>query len=212
MNVEGEQDAEGLQNVEGEPNVEGEQAGIAAPPDDELVNAIVRREPLEVVRSIVERRPELVTRTDEYGYLPLHAAVESGSPLEVLECMYWPCTSAISTRVGQHQVLPVHCVGHQSPPECVAFLLDRHPRSIKLKTAAGELPVHCAISNGAPRDAIRRLVGGLPGSIAERDPVGRLAIHVAASASAAHGPHHRLDVIRYLVEAAPMSVRERSHL
>jgi ankyrin repeat protein len=144
--------------------------------------------------------------TDEYGYLPLHAAAESGSPLEVLECIYWPGTSAISTRVGQHQVLPVHCVGHQSPPECVAFLLDKHPRSIKLKTTAGELPVHCAISNGAPRELVQILVGRYPGSVDEANSQGFRPIHVAAVTT---GPQ-QLNVMRYLLEVSPQSVRART--
>jgi ankyrin repeat protein len=175
----------------------------------ELLEAIGRRETLEVVRSIVVRRPHLIRKIDRgrRRLLPYHAAVESGSSLAVLEYLRGCYPPAACGRSGRYDSFPLHCVGFRTPIECVAFLLAKDPRAITLRNRAGDLPLHAAIANGASPEAIRRLVEGLPGSISERDAGGRLAIHVAATT--AQGPN-RLDVIRYLIEVAPLSVRERT--
>jgi ankyrin repeat protein len=174
----------------------------------ELLEAIGRRETLEVVRSILVRRPHLIRKIDRgrRRLLPYHAAVESGTSLAVLEYLRGCYPPAACGRSGRDHSLPLHCVGRHTPIECVAFLLDGYPEAIQTTNLAGDLPLHAAIANGAPREAIQMLVERLPGSITERDPVGRLAIHVAATTA---GPH-QVDVIRYLVEAAPLSVRERT--
>jgi ankyrin repeat protein len=219
---------------------------------------IIRRESLEVVRSIVESMPELVrvvrTSTDddeeeeeeeedddnedeeednEDGddneendnngrgiFFPLHDAVEFGSPLEIVEYIYSCCPAAIGVRGKPAAAypftdsaatgsLPLHCVTPATPPECVACLVNRYPKALAMRNDRGELPLHSALRNGADRRLIQMLVERRPTAIAERDAHGFLPIHVAAAATTATG-QDRLDVIRYLVELAPMSVRERT--
>jgi hypothetical protein len=70
----------------------------------ELMDAIGRREPLEVIRSIVVRRPHLIRKIDiRRRLLPYHAAVESGSPLAVLE--YLPSRVLPARRVREERLV-----------------------------------------------------------------------------------------------------------
>jgi ankyrin repeat protein len=198
---------------------EGEQheaeGGFVVPPDGELVDAIWRGADLDEIRAVVERRPELLRTFDRhYGCLPLHGAVDSGSSLEVLECLYMGNPEAVRTvtRGGEEylehdQILPLHCVGHRTPPECVNFLLDHYPRSIRVRASGtGDLSVHSAIFKGAPRDSVRVLVERYPRSVDELNAEGFLPIHAIADTP---GPN-QLEVMRYLLEISPQSVRERT--
>jgi ankyrin repeat protein len=153
-------------------------------------------------------------------FFPLHDAVEFGSPLEIVEYIYGCCPAAIVARGKPAAAypytdsaatgsLPLHCVTPATPPECVAFLVHRYPKALATRNDRGELPLHSALRNGADRRLIQMLVERRPSSIAERDARGFSPIHVAAAATTATG-QDRLDVMRYLIERAPHSVRERT--
>jgi ankyrin repeat protein len=176
----------------------------------ELRGAIRRRQTLDAIRSIVDRRrPQQSVRNP----IPLLAALICGSPLEVVQFVFECYPGAVCARSGRDRDLPLHVVGLPTPPECVAFLIDRYPEALAARNMRGYLPLHTAINRHAGRRVIQMLVEGRPQSLAEFDPVTRpegmprlLPIHVAAMTP---GPHH-LDVVRYLVGVAPMSVRGRT--
>jgi ankyrin repeat protein len=180
--------------------------------------AIIRREPLDVVRPLVERQRG-TQRDDDDGHPDggdyfrrlLRSAVRGGSPLEVVRYLYGRNPAAIKgADPADSRSLPLHRVGIRTQPETVAFLVDRYPKALAMRNDRGELPLHSALRNGAGRSLIQMLVERLPGSVAERDAYGYEAIHVAAAAAAAAAGPRQLDVMRYLIEVAPMSVRERT--
>jgi ankyrin repeat protein len=174
----------------------------------DLNSAIGGREPLDAIQSVVERwRPQQSVRTSN----PLRAAILLGSPLEIVQYLYGCYPGAIrEMSIYWCWDLPLHLVKDKTRPECVRFLVDRYPEALAVRNTRGELPLYCAIKQGAGREVIQMLVLGRPDSIEEFDPKGRregprvLPVHVAA---ATPGPH-QLDVMRYLVERSPESVGE----
>jgi hypothetical protein len=220
MDVEGEEQQPDLV-VEGGGDQHEAEGRFVVPPDEfELVGAILRGAALDEIRAVAERRPQLLRTFHRHdGDLPLHVAVECGSSLEVLEFLYMGNPEAVRTmsrgfRDEAFEVLeeferflPVHCVGRQTTPECVNFLLDRYPRSIRVRAAyTGDLPVHSAILKGAPRDTIRVLVDRYPRCVDARSAEGFLPIHAIAVTPG----RDQLEVMRYLLEASPQSVRART--
>jgi ankyrin repeat protein len=178
--------------------------------DRELCSAI-RREDLELIRSVVERRlPQQPVRTSN----PLRAAIECGAPLEIVEYVHGLHPDAVREIGGDDQSLPMHHVTWMTPPECVRFLIDRHREALAVRNVRGELPLYRALARKAGREVVEMLVMGRPDSIEEFDPEDRregprvLPLHVIAATN----EHNPVDVMRYLVGLphGPESVRVRT--
>jgi ankyrin repeat protein len=199
---EGEEDDDAIDEEDDDDEEEGE-----VDEDRELCSAI-QKEDLDLIRSVVERRQPVRTSN------PLSAAIECGASLEIVEYVHGLYPDAVREIGGDDQSLPMHLVTSYTPPECVRFLIDRHPEALGVRDGYGKLPLYRALQQKAEQEVIEMLVLGRPRSIEEFDPEDHregprvLPLHVIAATN----EYNPVDVMRYLFELphGPESVRVRT--
>jgi ankyrin repeat protein len=185
-----------------------------------LLLALEARQPLEVIRSIVEKFPASIReraspglsssyRWIAVGSTALHLAVLNGVPAEVIRFLYRAWPQALCER-DQGGRIPLHhlegCGGHDGCLEAVSFLVGHWLGSLEQRDGEGRLPVHYAAAahssgNSPGTAALRFLLAQYPRSVRIRDNAGKLPLHASGFAS--------VDAVRVLVEGWPASVRER---
>jgi ankyrin repeat protein len=118
-----------------------------------LYNGFRQAVSLEVVQSIVGRRPQQSER-DEFGWIHLHGAVADGASLEVLEHLVnvWP--NSIGQR-DHKRCIPLLFVGPESSLESVQYLVSQLPESVQVQNTAGVLPLHSSARCGASLPVLR---------------------------------------------------------
>jgi ankyrin repeat protein len=165
------------------------------PPLERLGAALLRGASADDVKAMVERDPQLLRSWNSYEESPLHRAVTCGASLDVLELIdsHRPDAVQRATRDGG---LPLHLVGSNTPVECAAFLVDKHPDALLVR-ACGDTPLHAALDKRASLEVVKLLVGPCPESLTVPNERGLLPLHVAAKG------RHPLEVIRYLANQHP---------
>jgi Ankyrin repeats (3 copies) len=158
---------------------------------------------LRVVQYLVSRGPgALRMRTRTTGELPLHKAVASGAPLELVELLVRKWEPALNEREGAGR-LPLHCAaGLNGPAEVIQYLVDQSPRALQERDNDGRLPLHRAVLF-QPVEGVRILGDDWERALLERDDGGYLPLHLAVPENG------RVDVISYLVNKCPRAPRER---
>jgi Ankyrin repeats (3 copies) len=158
--------------------------------DLELHLAIDRKEPLRVIRAILNSDPEAISRRDSSGRLPLHIAACSDAPLEVVRLLVDHWEGALQ-KPDRHGKLPLHvAVGLERGfvrLSVVRLLVEKYEPALRKEDANGRLPLDVAAYNGAPVEVVQVLV--------ERDKDGKLPLNIAAD----HGGR-RSDVARRVVD------------
>jgi ankyrin repeat protein len=173
--------------------------------------AVSRQDPMVAhVQFLVEQRPELLNEVDEYGRLPVHYAVNSEGPMEILLFLVEQNPKSLG-RMDLEGSLPLHgCAGdhpsYNSPTapqlERARYLVERHPPSLARPDASGNLPLHVSVARGmVSLELVHMLVEARPESVRQKNASGRLPLHLAALNREAP-----LDVLYYLLSYDPESL------
>jgi hypothetical protein len=89
---------------------------------------------------------------------------------------------------NRYGALPLHAAcrsGTDATFEVVKFLLEQHPDGIDVRDSSGNLPLHCAATNGDV-DTVDLLLGLFPEAVRETNNEGLLPIHHACWENASH--------------------------
>jgi Ankyrin repeats (3 copies) len=191
-----------------------------------LRRAIEARQPLPVIRSVVEGRPRSVQETSSFSdknrfplvlaslYYGSQSFSEASEPSEegeaavavsVIQYLYnsWPKAIYKTDRDG---LLLIHGVAPSWSIDVVRFFVRAWPGSLRKRgTKCGRLPLHCAVSSGCGREIVQFLLESRPASVQVPDDDGRLPLHYCCSRTTAATPD--LSVVELLVNAWPPSVR-----
>jgi hypothetical protein len=160
---------------------------------------------MDNIRSVVDflRWPE-----DLNGGSALHMAVRYGLPREFVEFLCERCPWAIREAAGDSEgVLPLHCVGPETPVECIEFLIGRYPASLRVRDKQGRLPVHATIDNMAARGLIQNQRDA---AIMTREYAASFLPRLAPAGTVTAARPNQLDTIRCVVRHWPESLHERS--
>jgi ankyrin repeat protein len=186
--------------------------------------------PLDVIEYLIEKRPEAL-RVRRYGRnLPLHLALLGECGPDVIHRLvgWWPASAEEPTPCG---CLPLHLAVQRmqgsrtttvrwmqerttssitSAPcerDVLVQLIRAFPKALRKRGRGGQLPLHRLLSctDGVTLQALTALVEAYPEALAVRDDQGLLPIDVAAKSKSL-----RLEVLQYLVNMRPTSVRERN--
>jgi len=190
----------------------------------------------------VEAWPGAVRKQENNGRLPLHCACENGCSDEIIQFLVasWP-QSAQMARYSGDLPLHIACRGKPSLT-VIQSLVQAWPDAVRLQDHYGLFPLHSACENGCTDVAvieiliqcwpesvrcglkdhlalhwacrngksvlpvIRLLIQAWPDSVREEDGRGYLPLHYACECGCTY------DVIQFLVECYPMSLRTRANL
>jgi ankyrin repeat protein len=184
----------------------------------EAIRSIMRdgRTPLHVVahhrngdsavalaRILIERGPPLVRSQTTQGRIPLHCAADEG-PLELIEILLGEWPDSISF-VDDGGLTPLHWASSR-PPGVVRNLADRWPGALSSASNNGWLPLHCAAQHQLLLPSVQALVEREPRALLAptTDGFRRLPLHLAVVRN-----DPPLDIVKYLAEESPGSLRVR---
>ena len=176
-----------------------------------LFAALQNREPLGVIRSIVERTPALLRERNEIGDLPLHYAIQNSLPPGSVRYLLdeWPESVRVRTAEETKSELPIHLAcwidDNALTLEYLPFLVAAWPQSLQEKNYLGDLPLHNILKGVPfpPLDTVRSLVDAYPDALQVVGHCGYLPLHIAMCEQ----DEPDIPVIRYLVERCPKAVR-----
>jgi Ankyrin repeats (3 copies) len=137
--------------------------------------------------------------------LPLHESCITSAPASTVKAILCANLSAARTRETAYRRLPLHCVcrRRESTNDCsdiVRDLINAYPAGCLVPDDLGRLPIHYALSNGAPAHVIHMLLSANPKAARGVDNRGWTPLHVACSAGAS------LSVIQALLQECPEAV------
>ena len=152
------------------------------------------------------RRDEL-REWNEWGMLPLHEALSSRAPLQVIQALidaYPEGARAASLGGGR---LPLHRAAmHQAPVEVVQALMDAYPEGAQMADSGGRLPLHWAAEMQAPVEVVFALLDAYPEGARTAGNGGRLPLHGAGGT-----PDSKVEVVQALLNAYPEGVRTQDN-
>lgn len=111
---------------------------------------------------------------------------------------------------GEGESLPIHCVcwNHPDSVRIAERLIALYRQGIRTPDASGNLPLHNAISQGAPFEAVQLLVEAYPNGLRTRtsddEDSANLPLHLACSCSQYY---RNVQVIRFLIDKYPKGLR-----
>jgi hypothetical protein len=141
---------------------------------------------LEVVRLIVEYRPDSVSKTDEDGSLPLMHACANNVDLSVIEYLY-ECYPAALKATDSFGCAAIHYAAFYGCVETVKYLINLDPSCANMVEGNGALPIHDAVQNtrscGGSTEMVEFLLQVNPSAVRKRDDYGAFPLHKAAKSS-----------------------------
>lgn len=153
------------------------------------------------------RRGELSER-NENGMLPLHEALSSRAPLQVIQALIYAYLEGART-VDSGGRLPLHwALETQAPMEVVQALMDAYPEGVRTQDGNGSLPLHegACSHNQASLEVVRALLDAYPEGVQTTDRDGFLPLHWAGGT-----PDSKVEVVRALLNAYPEGVRTQGN-
>jgi ankyrin repeat protein len=165
---------------------------------------------LEIIRYLVGLRPETLTLPTESlddQALPLQLAITSDSPDDVIRFLLtkWPTAARRRTR-GTRFALQLAARDRYTPlrTDTLQHLIRAWPDALRVHHRRHGLPLHMLFNrlNPMTADAVAAFVEPFPDALRAQDGKGRLPLHGAAQNQGVS-----LDVLEYLVERCPESVR-----
>jgi ankyrin repeat protein len=161
---------------------------------------------IEIVRYLVEQRPQSLADPDHRGSLPLHvAAARTVSALDLARLMADAHPEALGATDNAGS-LPIHVAVAMTNP-CLAlvkFLAERRPEALEVADSNGAIPLHVAVSSatGSLLPLVQCLVELSPKSVRmrQKNGDGTLPLFLAAAAGAP------LDVLLVLATTWPEAV------
>jgi hypothetical protein len=174
---------------------------------------------LEVIRYLVEKRPQALEERDYYGHFPARIAVYKGVKLEVIRYLVEVSPLALRTRDGFGRLLltaacefhrrrPPQQEGADSALDLIRFLVEQWPEAMDDETDGGEGALHIAARNGAPVSVLSYLLQQRPGELRKaRGAVSYLPAHCAAKRT---NEPSEFESFRYLAELRPEAMKERT--
>jgi hypothetical protein len=120
----------------------------------------------------------------------------------------WPGLLRSVTRGG---LAPLHCASESQPPEVLRYLADMRPRALEMARAQGALPIHYPALRQSSLPSVRVLVEAWPDSVGATtaDGHGYVPLHVAVARMELTRVEPPLEIVQYLAEASPESLRVR---
>jgi ankyrin repeat protein len=185
----------------------------AADIDTSLFNAIEARQPLDVIRALVEERPHLVRERTV-----LHWATMMNLPVDTIRFLYLAWPQALREADGEG-MRPFHWLvdkrnrnvvvgsgGENDALENAKFLLEEWPEALQQPNQYGQYPIHEAAANASLPPVLFQLLVGISSTAQLRQSAGwgRLPIHLAATFGL------EADSVRALLDADPESIREKN--
>jgi ankyrin repeat protein len=183
-----------------------------------------RDEWLALVPKLLAACPQAAEARDAEGHSPLHLAARKGAPVGILRQLHaayeigpWQKVWRImvlprggggvydqpeALHIGQ---LPLHCAASgTSSADCIRFLLSLYPPGAAAVDAAGQLPLHLAMSNpAASEEVVRCLLDAHPEAAQVPDHAGRLPVMLALDHRAGDSA-----VVRMIVDAYPAGAQQ----
>lgn len=153
---------------------------------------------LDVVKLILEYRPESVRKIDEDGSLPLMHACANNVTLDVIEYLYeqYPAALKVTDSFG---CAAIHYAAFYGCPETVSFLLGVDPACANMVEGNGALPLHDAVQNMrgfGSTEMVEILLQANPQAVRKRDDYGAFPLHKAAKSAT-------LSVVQLVHKAFP---------
>jgi ankyrin repeat protein len=148
-----------------------------------LLTAIRERQPLEVIRAVLQLRPREIEEIDpERNEYPLHRAIIQGLPPDVVKVLADRHPPALRHRAHHNGWLPLHLAAQKSSKDVVRVVLKAWTGALEERTGTcGSLPLHLACSEtNVEVDVVRLLADEFPEALREADGDGRLPLHRAA--------------------------------
>jgi ankyrin repeat protein len=141
-----------------------------------LLEALRLGASLVAVQAIIAWWPDLVIDRDECGAFAVHAAVQLGASVLVLDCLLHNPEGA-AVLVDRTWGTVLHYVGPLSSLSSVQYLVALYPELLRMRNARGQLPLHSAALEGAKRCILFFLAHQCPQALTEYDDEGYLPIH-----------------------------------
>ena len=141
--------------------------------------------------------------TDEGAPSQDHIVQDGRVPLVVVQALVRAYPASLSKAESSYERLPLHCLcrkPHQHVLGTVQWMLQEYPHACLVPDALERLPLHYALSNGAPWSWIQALLLVQPKAAQGVDIRGFAPLHVAC----AHGASPA--IIRLLLQAYPEAV------
>jgi Ankyrin repeats (3 copies) len=111
-----------------------------------LHEACNHQAPLELVRLLLHIHPQAVSLPGQWGYLPLHFAVCSRAPTNVVATLLETYPSATRHADNSEHKLPLHLAAKWgASPEVLLLLLTVYPKAALAKDAADKTPLDHAM-------------------------------------------------------------------
>jgi ankyrin repeat protein len=157
-----------------------------------------------LARILIERGPFLVRSQTTDGWIPLHCAADEGT-LELIEILLEEWPDSISF-VDDGGLTPLHWASFSRPPGVVRNLADRWLGALSVASDNGWLPLHCAAQRQLSLPSVQALVEREPRALLAptTDGFRRLPLHLAVVRN-----DPPLDIVKYLAEESPGSLRVR---
>lgn len=158
--------------------------------------------PIDVIQEFVESAPEVVTWTDNHGWLPLHHACANGASTEVLKLLTDMHPTGKLHQDNQNRT-PLHfyATRNSDNPSTMAMnaALLADTGAAELADRGGMLPMHYATAYGTHPAVLKVLVDVYPESLEAKENKWRTPMHLAmVNAHRDASP----NVIRFLLEHA----------
>jgi len=133
--------------------------------------------PLDELKDLVQRFPNVICVEDAYGCSPLHHACENGWADEIIQVLIesWPQSVQLVTECGSRP-LNYACHGN-SPLTVIRTLVEAYPDALHLPDKFGRLPLHVAGNHGCSVEVIEFLIKCRPESVRCRNGYGALPLH-----------------------------------
>ena len=142
--------------------------------------ACKHKAPLNVIRAMVERAPQMIQAIDRFTWLPLHYACASGASEEVLRYLitaYPQSKTAIDNRGRTPLHFSVGITDYSPSPAIIELLSDSG--AARCADENGSLPLHYACAYGSTVEVLEVLLNAVPVSTISVDFKGRTPLHFA---------------------------------
>ncbi|KAJ8933474.1 hypothetical protein NQ318_023068 [Aromia moschata] len=123
-------------------------------PKDNLQNEILEASEkgnLLILKSLIEKDPELINATDKDKYTPLHRACYSNN-IEVVKYLIQQGANISAKTEMQWQ--PLHSCCQWNHKECAAILMQQGA-DINARSEGDQTPLHIAASHGASYETVQ---------------------------------------------------------
>eukprot|EP00956_Cyclotella_meneghiniana_P035408 scaffold114533_cov23-Cyclotella_meneghiniana.AAC.1 len=142
---------------------------------------------VEIVQFILRKYPEVASRKDDRGKLPLHSLcgnrLTANASIEILKILLnaYPEGTSQAWSYRSRSLLPIHEAVSTKSLEFCKLLINANPELIRIQDGQhARLPIHYACSNGY-FDVVKHLYELYPDSIRTMDRSGRYPFHYACN-------------------------------